>query len=996
MATKNMQGFHLTPMAIAGMVFLTQPTQADAQTVCLDHRAPGEPVNTVPCEVPSGTTLGRVESTGDGSTILIEGDVTGGVLTNGDNSGVVNNGGGGFFIATTGENSDIVNTSDTFPFRFPDLITFGAESDISNSGSVNEITISGDGSTINNSGNSGNVRLGSQDGLLTNTGDLAFRPFNVINITGTNAQFLNQGTAGFTIVAGDDITIVNSGTLSEIISIPVGQNLRIENTDTITGDIELDNIGTVIENTGTIGGSVTQERSDFVLNNSGDIGGNVTASGSNSHVTNTQTVGSFIVVDGDNSSIFNSGTATQLVSRGDDSSIENEGTVDSIVTFGDDTLITNAGVVNSFITTSGENAGIVNSGTVAQTVSTGSANSDILNTGIIELDVLTFANGSDITNLDTIGGSILAAGDDAVIDNQGSIGASLRSFSDNAQVFNSGTVADQIEIRGVHSRIVNSGSANDILVDSRATGASVQNSGTIAEDIFVEAEGVSVVNSGTIGGAIEITANNASISNSGRATALVTDGSGSTITNTGTVSGLVRADGEGAQFTNSGRAGSFVGTGDNTSIENSGQIDLIGTSGDNARVVNSGSIGSGNTGDGIEFQGSNAYLELRSGTVIEGEIAFQGGGTQTLALGELGEVNFTFDGAPNRIETNGAPFVLSGNRLAVFNTTALSTQDEQLANLVGGISSVLDSRFQTLRSPSVPAVQRTRPAFSFLKPQDEQSGWVDTFGSYRNQDADGQVAENTQWVGGLVAGTDPVDIAGLSAGFFIGGSRGGVDADDVSQSVDSKSYFLGSYASTNWGRSFVDMSLTLGYSEFNQERQAANNTVSGGRETIKANFDGWFVSPAVTIAKPMQIAGTAIEGSFGLQYAGLFLDSYTETGTTSPQTIDSRTVHVGMARLKVAVPKEVTTGNGSILNYRVQAGIDARTNFGGDSIDGVLLGQNINFNTGGDNNTLGGFLNVSGDYQMQNGLIFSAGTEAIFETSGSYQFSGRVGLEFRF
>ncbi|RBW54996.1 autotransporter outer membrane beta-barrel domain-containing protein [Ruegeria sp. A3M17] len=171
---------------------------------------------------------------------------------------------------------------------------------------------------------------------------------------------------------------------------------------------------------------------------------------------------------------------------------------------------------------------------------------------------------------------------------------------------------------------------------------------------------------------------------------------------------------------------------------------------------------------------------------------------------------------------------------------------------------------------------------------------------------------------------------------------------------------------------------------------------SGGVETISADFDGWFVNPAVTITKPTQIAGHAIEGSFGVQYAGLFLDSYTETGTASPQTIDSRTVHMGIARLKLAAPKQKITGDGSILTYRLQAGLDARTNFGGDSIDGVLLGQNISFNTGGDNNTLGGFLNVSGEYQTQNGLTISAGTEAIFETSGSYQLSGRVGVEFRF
>lgn len=995
MTLKTAQGANFSLVTIAGLFFLTPPPQAAAQTVCLDHRDPGEPVNMVPCEVPTGTTLGRVESSGDGSTILIEGDVTGGVVSFGSNSGITNNGGGGFFIATRGDNSNIINTSDTFPFRLPDLSTVGVNSNITNSGSVETITILGDGSTINNSGNTGNVGLGSRNGVLTNTGNLAFRPFNVVNITGTNAQFINQGTAGFTVVAGENITITNSGTLSEILSISLAQDLRIENSATISGDIDLDNVGTVIENSGTIGGSISQDRDDFVLNNSGTIGGNITASGANSQITNTRSVASFIVIDGDTSTLINSGTATQLISRGNDSSIRNEGTVDSIVASGDDTLTTNAGVVNSFITTNGENAGIVNSGTVAQTVSTGSANSDILNTGVIRLDVLTFSTGSDITNLNTIEGSILAAGDDAVIDNQGTIGASLRSFSDNAQVFNSGSVADQIEIRGQGSRLVNSGTANDILVDSDATGASVQNSGTLAEDIFVEAEGVSVNNSGTVGGAIEMVAGNAVINNSGQATALVADGSGSTLFNSGTVTELVRADGIGARFTNTGTAGSFVGAGEGTQVENSGSIDLIGTSGDNVRVVNSGRIGSGGDGDGVEFLGANAYLELRQGTLIEGDISFQGGGSQTLVLGDLGELNYTFSAGPNQIITNRASFVTSGNQLSVYNPTALSTQDDQLINLTGGIASVLEDRFQALRGDDG-TVSRNAAAFSFQQQAEKTNGWVETFGSYRDQDTDGQIAENTQWAGGLIAGIDPVDLGPVQAGFFLGASRGGVDADDVSQTVDSDSYFLGSYTSFQRGGTYFDLALTVGYSEFEQERQAANNTVSGGRENISADFDGWFVSPAVTFTRPTQIAGRLVEGSLGLRYAGLFLDSYTESGTTTPQTIDSRTVHVGTARLQIAVPHQKINADGSVLRLRAQTGLEARTNFGGDSIDGVLLGQDISFNTGGDTTTLGGFLSLSSEYLTQNGLTISGGAEAIYESAGTYQLSARAGIEFEF
>ncbi len=985
-------GFKCRSATGAGLFLLVQATQANAQAVCLDHDGPGDPVNLAPCVVPDGTTLTRVESRGDGSTIGIEGDVTGGVVTFDPNSGVTNNGGGGFFIATLGDNSDIINTSNTFPFRFPDLRAFGAGSDIFNSGSAALLENRGAGGTIINSGSAATAQLGAQDGLFRNTGSIS----SITNISGQNSRFENEGDANFIVFTGEDITFVNSGTTAALEAIPLANNLRIENTNLISGDVDLDGDLTAVENAGTIDGSVTSIGDDFELINSGTITGSVDTSGENTRIVNSDSIGSFTIARGANARLTNSGTATQFNSFGDNSIVENSGTVTSIVTRGVNSTVNNEGLVTDFITTFDENGIVTNSGMVNQGIQTSAENADVINSGSVDLNILTFGQNADVTNTGSVSDTVFSFGDNAVVDNSGTVGANILTTGDNTQIVNSGQVSGQIDVRGENTRINNSGAADSILVSSAATGSSVDNSGTVANDIFVEASGVTVDNSGTVGGAIEMTADNATITNSGNATALVADGAGSEIVNSGIVTELVRADGNGARFINSGRAGSFVGAGENTSIDNSGRIDLIGTSGDNVRVVNSGRIGGGNSGDGIEFLGANARLELRRGSVIEGQISFQGGGTQTLEIGDLGEVNYTFDGAPNRVVTNGAPYVLSGNRLSIINTTALSTQDEQLANLTGGISSVLAGRFQALRSPAPDAVTRNRAAFPFAEPQADHSVWLDTFGSYRNQDADGQVAENTQWVGGVLAGVDAVDINGLETGFFIGGSRGGVDADDVSQSVDNKSYFLGSYASTRWGGTLIDMALTLGYSEFDQERQAANNTVSGGCETISADFDGWFVSPAVTFTRPTQIAGRQFESSLGLRYAGLFLDSYTETGTTSPQTIDSRTVHVGVARLQIAAPHQRVTASGSLLKYRVQGGLEARTNFGGDSVDGVLLGQDIRFDTGGDDNVLGGFVNLSGEYQTRNGLIVSAGTEAIYETSGSYQLSARAGLEFRF
>ncbi|MEP3279242.1 MAG: autotransporter outer membrane beta-barrel domain-containing protein, partial [Stappiaceae bacterium] len=167
-------------------------------------------------------------------------------------------------------------------------------------------------------------------------------------------------------------------------------------------------------------------------------------------------------------------------------------------------------------------------------------------------------------------------------------------------------------------------------------------------------------------------------------------------------------------------------------------------------------------------------------------------------------------------------------------------------------------------------------------------------------------------------------------------------------------------------------------------------------ETATADFSGWFVSPELTITKPTVLLGRRLETSLALRYAGLFLDGYTEGGTTAPLTVDDRDVHIGVARLQLAAPYENIFADGSAFRYRLKAGIEARTNFGGETIAGALLGQNISFNPGGDDNTLGGYVGLSGEYDTGGGLVLTAGTEGLVETTGSYQFSGRAGVKFRF
>ncbi|MEP0520143.1 MAG: autotransporter domain-containing protein, partial [Hyphomicrobiales bacterium] len=144
------------------------------------------------------------------------------------------------------------------------------------------------------------------------------------------------------------------------------------------------------------------------------------------------------------------------------------------------------------------------------------------------------------------------------------------------------------------------------------------------------------------------------------------------------------------------------------------------------------------------------------------------------------------------------------------------------------------------------------------------------------------------------------------------------------------------------------------------------------------------------------IATQMLEQSLTFSYAGLFLDGYTETGTTNPLTLDDRDVHIASARAALALPFEAIHANGALTTVRLIGGVEVRTQFGDDAISGTLLGQSVSTTLDDDDVALGGFLGLSGEYQTTSGLIAYANAEGLLETDASWQLSADAGLRIAF
>jgi CO/xanthine dehydrogenase FAD-binding subunit len=140
---------------------------------------------------------------------------------------------------------------------------------------------------------------------------------------------------------------------------------------------------------------------------------------------------------------------------------------------------------------------------------------------------------------------------------------------------------------------------------------------------------------------------------------------------------------------------SAIGDSDLRNLGSIGGNVTVNTAIGNATVSNAGFIAGNvlvNTAIG------NTTLSNLAGSRIAGSITL-GGGNKTLEfIG--GNYLYTVNSlAGVTINTHGAPFVVSGNTVAVLDPTVLALEDRSLMNFTGGVSSMLQDRFGGMGVP---------------------------------------------------------------------------------------------------------------------------------------------------------------------------------------------------------------------------------------------------------------------------------------------------------
>jgi hypothetical protein len=801
------------------------------------------------------------------------------------------------------------------------------------------------------------------------------------------------------------------------------------NSGNVPGDFTLTEVDKSVkaENFGTVGGFVEAFTTDgnATATNSGSIGNFLEAftTNGNAAVANSGTVDNFVeaFTTTGNAAASNSGTIGNFLeafTTTGNAAVANSGSVGNFVeafTTDGNATATNTGTIGNFLeafTTTG-NASVTNSGTVGNFVEafTTTGNATATNTGTIGnfLEAFTTDGNATATNTGTVGNFLQAftTNGDATATNFGSVGNFLQAFTTNgnATATNTGTVGDFLQAFTTNGDATarNSGSVGDFLQVFTTDGnARATNSGSVAS--FFQAF---------------TTNGNATANNSGNVTgfaqAFSTNGD-AWVRNSGTIGGFVQA------FTDVGNAGVWnVGT-----IND--RVSAFVTDG-TAKIINAGTINNF-PGTAVELSGTGINeLRLLAGSRIIGGIELNG--TNDTVNFRSGNHNLTFNTLAGKNVIGAIPFAVSGNWAAAVDPTSFSASNAVLNDFTRSVSQLIAVVDGAAIPPAAAggALNYAPPAsssasswavdvFANMPGRDAYAAdlavfkapkvvyaegfaiWAKAFAGERIQEAEGVLLRNTNRYFGAALGAEKRVQPNLWLGAFIGGGTTNTHVDIALDRADSDLGFAGIYGRTAWGATFLLAGVQGGITSNSSTRVVNNNLLPNGTEIAKASYDGWYVSPEVTVGHHFALgqvlnAYHTITPSLQIRYLYASFDGFTETGTTAPLSANTRTAENLEERAELKFTRTAALSPQTLFMLNLTGGGLGIQRVGGDAFGAVLLGQPIPFAIAGKDTIWGGF--VGGGFEVRHANVAGfASAEFLALSDDSTVVSGKAGVRVGF
>lgn len=218
-------------------------------------------------------------------------------------------------------------------------------------------------------------------------------------------------------------------------------------------------------------------------------------------------------------------------------------------------------------------------------------------------------------------------------------------------------------------------------------------------------------------------------------------------------------------------------------------------------------------------------------------------------------------------------------------------------------------------------------------------------------------------------------------------------ADGGSSEVRGDTRFGGIYARQAFSGGYnLDASLLGGGISSDARRD-----VNAGSEVAKGKYDGWFVTPELSLSRAYEISPEWTMTPKGtVRYTRAAFDGYSESGSSMNLSYDDRTAEAvqGAFELKLTTEREALPGRMARLSF--SGAVLDTYNMGDSSLNASLQGTDFSVSTMKDRNVVGGRLGVSGEIEVSSQTTLFAGFDTSVYSDESRDYSANAGLYIRF